>query len=165
MDWYLIHTKPRQERTALDHLERQGYSCYLPLLPCEQRRAGGIVVAQEALFPRYLFIALEQSAEAKSWGPIRSTRGVSRLVSFGAQPARVDTRLVEALRQREAARQNDPVRLFASGDRVGFSDGAFAGLEAVYQNPDGESRALVLIELLSRPQRVRVDSARLYRLA
>ena len=87
------------------------------------------------------------------------------MVSFGAQPARVDTRLVEALRQREAARQNDPVRLFASGDRVGFSDGAFAGLEAVYQNPDGESRALVLIELLSRPQRVRVDSARLYRLA
>ena len=165
MDWHLVHTKPRQERTALEHLERQGYSCYLPLLPCEQRRARSVIIAQEALFPRYLFIALEQSAEAKSRGPIRSTRGVSRLVSFGTHPARVDARLVEVLRQREAALKNEPVRLFSPGDRVSFSDGAFAGLEAIYQNPDGESRAMTLIELLSHPQRVRVDSAQLFRLA
>ncbi len=165
MDWYLVHTKPRQEQTALEHLERQGYSCYLPLLSCERKRAGSVGIASEALFPRYLFISLEQTAEAKSWGPIRSTRGVSRLVSFGAQPAPVDARLIEALRQREAAQRKEPIKLFTTGDRVGFSDGVFAGLEAVYQNPDGESRALVLIELLSRPQQVSVESGRLYCLA
>ncbi len=34
--WYLIHTKPRQEHIALTNLERQGYTCYLPLLRVEK---------------------------------------------------------------------------------------------------------------------------------
>ena len=165
MDWYLIHTKPRQEKLALDNLARQGYVCYLPCLACEQRRAAGVVLVDEPLFPRYLFIQLDRAAEAKSWCPIRSTRGVSRLVCFGNQLALVDERLIETLRQREIHLCQPPVRLLNSGDHVGFSGGAFAGLEAVYQNSDGESRALVLIELLSRPQIVRVDVHRLFRVA
>ena len=165
MDWYLIHTKPRQEKLALENLARQGYACYLPCLRREQRRAAAVVLVDEPLFPRYLFIQLDQASEAKSWGPIRSTRGVSRLVCFGKLPARVNERLIEILRQREATLDQTPVRLLNPGDRVGFTEGAFSGLEGVYQNPDGESRALVLIELLSRPQIVRVGARRLFRVA
>ena len=161
MDWYLIHTKPRQERTALDHLERQGYSCYLPLLPCEQRRAGGIVVAQEALFPRYLFIRLGQGDSAPSWAPIRSTKGVSRLVSFGVEPAKVADSLVEALRAQEASVQAEPARLFKPGERVRLTEAPLAGIEGIYQMADGERRAMVLIELLSKHVRVRVSPANL----
>ena len=29
-DWYLIHTKVRQERCAQENLERQGHTCFLP---------------------------------------------------------------------------------------------------------------------------------------
>ena len=38
MHWYLIYTKPRQEKVALQNLEQQGYQCYLPLLPKEKLR-------------------------------------------------------------------------------------------------------------------------------
>ncbi|MDP3335894.1 MAG: transcription termination/antitermination NusG family protein, partial [Rhodoferax sp.] len=30
MNWYLIHTKPRLEKCALENLQNQGYTCFLP---------------------------------------------------------------------------------------------------------------------------------------
>ena len=56
MNWYLVHTKPRQEDIALSNLLRQDYECYLPTLPVEKLRKGGLALVEEPLFPRYLFI-------------------------------------------------------------------------------------------------------------
>lgn len=161
MNWYLIHTKPRQEKCALLNLEQQGYECYLPILPSEKLRQGLLTVVDEPLFPRYLFIRLDKGESAKSWSPIRSTKGVSRLVSFGVEPAKVDGRLVEMLRAQENTIQEQPQRLFTPGERVMVTGGAFAGVEAIYQMRDGESRVMVLIELLSKPVRMSVVPASL----
>ena len=81
-NWYLIHTKIRQERVALENLERQGFECFLPLIRAEKLRRGALQVVQEPLFPRYLFIRLGTGLESQSWAPIRSTIGVSRLVAL-----------------------------------------------------------------------------------
>lgn len=159
MHWHVIHTKPRQEQIALLNLQQQGYACYLPILPAEKLRQGILTVIDEPLFPRYLFIQLDRSESGKSWAPIRSTRGVSRLVTFGTEPARVDDRLIEVLRAREQTSQEQPLRLFNPGERVMVTTGAFAGIEAIYQMSDGESRAMVLIELLSKPARLSVAPA------
>lgn len=161
MYWYLLFTKPRQEKTALENLERQGYQCYLPILQSEKLRQGLLTVSEEPLFPRYLFIRLGQGGAAKSWGPIRSTRGVSRLVSFGLEAAQVDDRLIDLLREQEALMQQEPVRLFNPGERVRLTEAPFAGVEGVYQMADGERRVMVLIEILSKPVAVRVAPANL----
>jgi transcriptional antiterminator RfaH len=161
MHWYLVHTKPRQEKCAWQNLEQQGYQCYLPTIPSEKLLQGLLRVADEPLFPRYLFIRLGQDDSAKSWTPIRSTKGVSRLVSFGAEPARVDDGLIELLRAQEAIVQNEPERLFKPGDRVRLNEGAFTGIEGIYQMADGERRVMVLIELMSKPVTVRVAPASL----
>ena len=123
MHWYLVHTKPRQEKCALENLHGQGYQCYLPTLPSEKLRQGLVTVADEPLFPRYLFIRLGIGDTAKSWAPIRSTKGVSRLVSFGIEPARVDDGLIELLRTQEASVQTETERLFKAG-RARASDGS-----------------------------------------
>jgi len=161
MDWYLVHTKPRQEKSALDNLHRQGYQCYLPMIPAEKLRQGLITVADEPLFPRYLFIRLGQGDSAKSWAPIRSTKGVSRLVSFGNEPARMDDGLIELLRTQESLAQTEPVRLFKSGEKIRLTQAPFAGIEGIYQMADGERRVMVLIEILSKPVAVRVAPASL----
>jgi transcriptional antiterminator RfaH len=161
MHWYLVHTKPRQEKCALQNLEQQGYQCYLPTLLAERLRQGSLIVGDEPLFPRYLFIRLGQGQTAQSWAPIRSTRGVSRLVSFGVEPAKVDDRLIEILRTREAAAQAEPERLFTQGERVRLSDRAFVGIEGVYQMADGERRVMVLIELMGKPVVMKVDAVSL----
>ena len=164
MHWYVIHTKPRQEQRALLNLEQQGYECYLPLLATEKLRQGAINLIEEPLFPRYLFIRLDASQSGQSWGPIRSTLGVSRLVTFGTDPAKVDADLISALRTQNSFANQIPKRMFNTHDQVQIISGPFAGLEAVYQMQDGESRAMVLIQFLSKPIRLAVSPANLLKL-
>lgn len=163
MSWYLLYTRPRQEKVAHQNLLQQGYESVLPLLTTEKIQQGRLVITEEPLFPRYLFVRLEQDLSGKSWTPLRSTRGVSRLVTFGNQPARVEDRLVEALQVRSTHQQQQPQRLFSPGDAVTIDAGPFKGLEAIYQMTDGEQRALVLIELLSKPTPLRIPPAHLSR--
>lgn len=157
MHWYLVHTKPRQEKCALQNLEQQGYQCYLPAIPVEKLRQGSLAVSHEPLFPRYLFIRLGLGDTAKSWAPIRSTKGVSRLVCFGTEPARVDESLINFLKEREAGLQARPEPLFKPNERVLLTEGAFAGIEGIYQMVNGERRVMVLIELMSKPVSLQVS--------
>ena len=156
MHWYVIHTKPKEEQRALRNLEQQGYECYLPLLAVEKLRKGAISVIEEPLFARYLFIRLDASQSGKSWAPIRSTLGVSRLVTFGIEPARVDEQLVETLRAQKESLCTLPQSLFTKDERLIITDGPFTGLEAIYQMHDGESRAMVLINLLNKTVQLKI---------
>ncbi len=163
MSWYLLHTRPRQEKVAHQNLMQQGYENVLPLLTTEKVQRGRIVITEEPLFPRYLFVRLEQDMSGKSWAPLRSTRGVSRLVTFGNQPAQVEDTMVEALQARSTFQKQHPQRLFSLGDAVTIDAGPFKGLEAIYQMTDGEHRALVLIELLCKPTTLRISPVHLSR--
>lgn len=150
MHWYVIHTKPRQEQRALLNLQQQSFECYLPLFATEKLRQGALKVVQEPLFARYLFIRLGTGQSGRSWSPIRSTQGVSRLVTFGTEPARVNPELVDALRAQTQDLGKEPARLFQPGEQVQIIEGPFAGLQAIFQMIDGERRAMVLIEILGK---------------
>lgn len=159
MSWYLVHTKPRQEALALANLTRQGFECYMPLLKLEKIRQRKTTMVAEPMFPRYLFIRLDTSGSGPSWSPIRSTLGVNQLVRFGGQPAKVDAQLIDLLRSRELSATSRA--LFTSGERVVVADGPFAGIEAIYQTADAESRSIILLNILSKPVPMRIDTASL----
>src|SRR4051794_22014156 len=93
--WYVVHSKLRQERRALEHLGRQGYSCYLPMLRVERRRLSHKLDSTEPLFPRYLFIRLDDVVT--NWHPIRSTRGVDQLVCCNGRPLPLKDEIVEQI--------------------------------------------------------------------
>ena len=59
----------------------------MPWLEVEKIRGGRITKVIEPMFSRYLFIQLDQVTT--NWGPIRSTLGVSKLVTFGNQAASI----------------------------------------------------------------------------
>ena len=84
LDWYLVHTRPRQEEVAREHLERQGYGVYLPRLQLPRRRRGHWHDVIEPLFPRYLFAGARRNEQ--SLHPIRSTRGVFDPRAWGRVP-------------------------------------------------------------------------------
>ncbi|HZW12303.1 MAG TPA: transcription/translation regulatory transformer protein RfaH [Noviherbaspirillum sp.] len=149
--WHVVQTKPKQEFRALEHLQNQGFTCCLPTLKTEKIIRGKVDACIEPLFSRYLFVRL--SAANGNWSPIRSTRGVSKLVAFGGRFATLPDACVEAL---QGVQQMSPQRLFEPGERVAITSGPFAGLEGIYQLPDGEARALVLIELMNQPQKLRL---------
>ena len=132
MNWFLVHTKPRQERCALDNLQSQGYECYFPTMPAEKLKLGSLSLVNQALFPRYLFIRLGQSPSAQSWTPIRSTKGVSRLVTFGSNAAKLDANLIELLRNQENFSKSEPNLVFKSGQWVRITTAPFPDIEGIY---------------------------------
>ena len=78
------------------------------------------------------------------------------MVTFGQIPAKVDDQLVATIRSSVSGvgiRQ----RHFEPGEVVRINDGPFAGLEAVYQMPDGDARVMVLIDILSKKVRLSVE--------
>jgi transcriptional antiterminator RfaH len=149
MQWYVIHAKPRQEQRALENLVRQGFQAWLPMIEVEKVRRGKLSRVMEPMFSRYLFIQLDKTQS--NWSPIRSTLGVSKLVSFGNVPAVVPDVLIEALRHADGSQHE---LLLKEGDAVQFVDGPLKGLEGILQQRDGELRAMVLIELINQPQSV-----------
>ena len=155
--WYLIYTKPQQERIALENLERQGYVAYLPWIRTRRRRQGRYVKLVEPMFPRYLFIHL--SDETDNWGPIRSTIGVASLVRFGTQPARVPDGLVAALKAREdeSGIQRLERPALQPGDRVRIVEGVMAGYEAIFEERTGKERVSLLLEIANTTARVQVS--------
>ena len=156
-EWWLVHTKPRQEDKALANLEAQGFECYLPLLPVEVLQRGSLKVKDQPLFPRYLFARPSINGAGENWGVIRSTLGVNRLVTFGQTPAKVPDELVAQIR--EHCSQGVQSRHFEPGERVEVASGPFAGLEAIYQMADGEGRVMVLLNILSKPFKLSIKPA------
>jgi transcriptional antiterminator RfaH len=157
--WFAVYAKPRQERVALEHLQRQGFQCFLPMAinPYQRRSAKNPRI--EPLFPRYLF--LNAIADQQSLGPVRSTRGVSNLVRFGAELAIVPERVINTINNGCDA-ETGLIRLAPVpvnvGDKVKVFDGPLAGLEGIFQERKGASRALLLMKLLGTESTVEVDS-------
>jgi transcriptional antiterminator RfaH len=89
---------------------------------------------------------------------VRSSKGVSHLVRFGTTPARVPDAWVRGMMQQPASTVQ---KMFKSGDTVVVADGPLKGLEAVYLEEDGEARAMILINLLSKPHTLSYDVSHL----
>lgn len=156
--WYLVYTKPRQERVARTNLERQGYETYLPLMRKSLRRRGRRTTSIVPMFPRYLFIHLDQSTD--NWGPIRSTLGVVSVVRFGHEPARAPDGLVSYLHTREDKEgvQTLPTQEIRPGTKVRIAEGVFMGYEGVYLARSSRERVVVLLQLCGRPARTLIDA-------
>jgi transcriptional antiterminator RfaH len=155
--WYVVYAKPRQETVAKKNLERQGYETYLPLVSQARRRNGRRVSVVGPMFPRYLFIHLDNRSD--NWAPIRSTRGVISLVRFGQAAAKVPDALVSALHGREDERgvQIMPVEEYRAGSRVRITDGSFSGYQGVFLAKTGRDRVVLLLDILGKHTRATVN--------
>ena len=156
--WFAVCCKPRQELVAQENLMRQGFHVYLPRIQLKRRRRGQWAEVIEALFPRYIFIRAD--TDKQSIASVRSTRGAIGLVRFGGQPAVVADEVMDALIQREDADTSlhqDSRPLFRVGEPVRLIEGPLAGMEGVFVQEDGEKRVVVLMELLGKANRIRVN--------
>lgn len=147
--WYVIQCKGGESFRAAEHLTNQGYEVFHPVLNIKRKRQGKLVTVNEPLFPYYLFIRLDQVVS--NWRPIRSTRGVLRLLTFGNRPVATPDALIDTLRAQP--HQQDAIHTyFSAGEKVTITDGPFKDLEAIFTRCKGEERAIVLLNVLNRPQ-------------
>ena len=69
---------------------------------------------------------------------------------FGAHPARVPSSVIHQLSvYKQPEDITDPETPYA-GDSVVITEGAFEGLQAIFAEPDGEARSMLLLNLLNK---------------
>jgi transcriptional antiterminator RfaH len=162
--WFAVYTKPRQEAIALLNLERQGFDCFLPMAENPYQRRTEKFPRHDPLFPRYLF--LNAIPEVQNLAAVRSTRGVVGLVRMGYQLIQVNEAIIQGLRARMHPETGliglDPVVL-EEGDSVRVFDGPFVGAEGILQERCGQTRSMLLLNILGRETTVEVDSMLLQR--
>lgn len=155
--WYLIYTKPRAESVAQENLERQGYTTYLPLIRTTRRRNARFVTSIEAMFSRYLFIQLNQVTD--NWSPIRSTIGVSSMVSLNGMPTSIPNSLIEYFKsgQDEHGVFLIEEKRLNPGDPVRVIDGVFNGLKGIFEARTSRERVSILLNIAGQFTRVNLS--------
>jgi transcription elongation factor/antiterminator RfaH len=145
--WFLVHTQPQSEWRAELHLGAQGFRTYLPRIQKTIRHARKLKTVRAPLFPGYLFVILD--LERDRWLSVRSTMGVSRLVTTqDGGPVPVPVGIVESLIERT---DDDLMRLdteLVKGQSVRVLSGPFADLIGTLARLDGAGRVQVLLQLM-----------------
>ena len=155
--WYAVHTRPREEGVANEHLQRQGFETYWPRYIKRSSHARRVRDLAVSLFPRYLFARFDRGKNG--WLAIRSTRGVLGLVSQGVEPVALSSRLIDDIRARENAagfvvlsRQVD----LKLNQRVHLASEAFKNHDLIFTEMKDRDRVTVLMALFGREFQVAV---------
>jgi transcriptional antiterminator RfaH len=154
--WYLIKTKPRQEKTAITNLENQNYHVYCPTALINKKNV--------VLFPGYVFIQLDQKLE--NWSPIRSTKGVLNFVRFGLNYAIVPDNVIDFIKKNEFSSIDKAKKLdeFAPGDNVQITEGTFKNCIAIFQSFKSDERVILLLHLMGQQQAINIKKKSLIRI-
>jgi len=163
--WYVVHTQAGRESFAAGHLERQGFTAYLPRCRQQRRHARRTTQVLAPLFPRYLFVRVDFARDR--WQSINGTHGVHHLVCMGDRPSAVPDGVVEAIRARETEDgmidlPQDPLlgQTFAPGETVKITAGPLADQAGLFDGLDASARVVVLLDMLGRkvPVPLRADA-------
>lgn len=150
--WYLLQCKPHQDERAHLNLLQQNFFIFHPRLVSERMIRGKLHSVRESLFPGYLFIRLGSN---DNWAPVRSTRGVSRIVEFNHGPVAVPEDVIEHLRARCAEPAEPPCdEPLKPGEHLHIVRGPLSTLEGVFISPLGSERVMILLQFLNRTRAV-----------
>ena len=149
MKWYLIQTKPNRYKLAEEHLLRQGYNVFLPLMKKTSKKGVKFVNNLIPLFPGYLFLG--SKLENIPWKSINATRGVSKAITLDGQYRSIRYEIIKGIKSR--CDQNDILKSMEhikASDRARIESGPFADFICSVEKIDDRNRAWVLIDLLQQ---------------
>ena len=156
--WYCLRSQPKHEHIAALHLRRriEGIDVFCPRLRIRKRTRRGAVWFVEALFPSYLFAWFNPAEAMQS---VKSTPGISSIVSFGLWTPSISPEIINQLRadfdQNEVHEVHDDLK---PGDNVTIASGPFQGFKAeVIRVLPGPQRVQVLMNMLGRTTPVEVS--------
>jgi transcriptional antiterminator RfaH len=156
MRWYVVRTKPRQERMADFHLRQLSVETFLPLLKHQTTIRRQEQTRIEPLFPRYLFARFEL---AHHYRAVHFSRGVVQIVEFGLEPAEVSEALIDGIKSRMVAGCIIPVsERCQQGQIVNITGGPLSGLKAIFiKELKEQHRVMLLFRALGFSARLTMD--------
>jgi len=133
---------------ALAHLLRQGLESFYPRIRVQRVIRGKKQWVIRPMFPNYIFARFSL---VDHYRPVRATRGVSRVVSFGGKPPAVPPEVIDQLKSEKG--EGRIVQLkpeeFRRGEKIKVIEGPFAGFSAVFKSElKDRDRVIILLNLL-----------------
>lgn len=142
--WFLVHVKSRAEKAAGVHLERLGVEYFCPQFKQKKiiRRVRREVVVP--FFPGYVFVKFDPLLQFRA---VQYATGVRRIVTFGDALARVDSSIVETLRERMTMGcvHVSNSSSFQPGQKVRIHEGPLQGFEAVFESEMSDRQRVTLL--------------------
>jgi len=149
-NWYLISTKPNQEKIAKLNLENQSLETFLPILVTVDP-GKRTVIKSKVMFTGYIFSRFD--VEKQDYSFIRSTRGISRVVRFGNRLAEVPEDFILKLQLRSDYDQSFvkemKIKQYTYGDTVLVTSGLLKGSKGIFIKKS-KDRAKILLDILQK---------------
>jgi len=141
--WWVLHTRPRAEKSLARHLLGRNLSYFLPLYQRQWRSRGRVFRSYMPLFPGYIFL----HGDAESRLHALTTNQVVRTLAV-ADPDGLRADLVRVHRMMQAGMLLAPEEQLQPGTAVEVVAGPLAGLEGKILRRGKELRFFVEVRLL-----------------
>ncbi len=147
--WYAIHTQSRHERKVEQKLIHHGLTCWLAEYACWSKRRDRRKRIRRPLFPGYLFVQTEMTAQARL--QIIQTPSVVRIVGVGHKPVSIpDQEINNIQRLLSTAPEAEPHPAMRKGQLVQVMEGPLAGVIGRVMTEARGKKIVVTVDLLGR---------------
>lgn len=144
MPWYVIYTKPRNEKKVAERLEKIGIIVYCPLVTQLKQWSDRKKKVQVPLFNSYLFVNVNE----KERESVFQVSGVVRYLFWLGKPAVVRDEEILALQEGlKDIMSSVEITTIQPGDLIQIPTGPFQGKEGIVKQINKNSLQLVLKEL------------------
>jgi transcription antitermination factor NusG len=150
--WYVLHAKPRQEKSLARKLHGCGIPFYLPLISQARRIRGSLLISHLPLFPGYVFLLGDQEERLRAL----STSAVVRSLNVSAQE-KLWHDLTQINRMITSGAAIMPEDRLVPGELVEIRSGPLTGLRGKILERASGRRFLVEIDFIQRGASILVD--------
>jgi transcription antitermination factor NusG len=143
--WYVLYTKPRNEKKVADRLSAAGYNVYCPLHKVKRQWSDRTKVVEEPLIKRYLFIQVED----KRRDEVFNYPGAVRYLFWLRRPAIVRESEIHTIQKWLGQYNHSDIDIsdILPGDYVRITSGPFTGEQAILLDKTNKKAVVQLKEL------------------
>ena len=127
--WYVLYTKPKNEKKVAERLTAAGYNVYCPLHKVKRQWSDRIKTVEEPLFRSYVFIQIEDAKRDE----VFAYHGTVRYLFWLRRPAVVRQSEIATIQKclGEQDHEHIDVSQIMPGDYLRITSGQFSGEEAI----------------------------------
>jgi len=144
MPWYVLYTKPRQEKKVADSLNASGIEAFCPLVIAVKQWSDRKKKVHIPLITSYVFVNIEEHEREA----VFKVSGIVRYLFWLGKPAVVRAIEIEALKHSlEGIVASFEVSAIQKDTIYKIPEGPFQGFEGIVKNVNATTIQLLLVDL------------------
>ncbi len=142
MPWYVLYTKPRQEKKIADALNAMSIEAYCPLITVVRQWSDRKKKVQLPLITSYVFVRIEEHKRDE----VFRISGIVRYLFWLGKPALVRDEEIEVLKKYlEGVFSSFEISVIEKNSVLSVSEGPFKGFEGIVKRENNNHIQILLV--------------------